>query len=114
MVVWQPHRCPMKMSPFAFVAMVMISAPAFAQSDACHDRYAQCVDRCSGRPQNLQESCSSSCEATANQSDSQMYGGQQSGQQMALPPEAEEARDEAPAKDDAPTKKAAVKGKKPL
>jgi len=97
----------MKLSPVFFVAMTLISAPAFAQSDACHDQYAQCVDRCGSRPQDLQGSCSNSCEAAANQCYSQVYG-QQSEQQISLPPEAEEAHDEAP------KKKAAIKGKKPL
>ena len=85
----------MKIIPFVVVAMTFVSAPAFAQSDACHDQYAQCVERCGSHPPTMQESCNSSCEAAANQCYAQVYG--QPGQ-VSVPADAQDAHDEAPRK----------------
>jgi hypothetical protein len=88
----------MKIIPFAFVAMTLVSAPAFAQSDACHNRYAQCVEHCGSQPPSMQETCSSNCENSANQCYSQMYGPSAQSGQVSVPSEAQDAHDEAPGK----------------
>jgi hypothetical protein len=47
-------------------SLVIGASGAFAQgnTDACHNQYASCTERCSTRPQAVQESCSSTCEST--------------------------------------------------
>jgi hypothetical protein len=93
-------------------SLVIASSGAFAQgnTDACHNGYGSCMERCSSRPASMQESCSNSCEANTNQCYTQMYGpkGAQSipsaaEQSSAQDPEAQNAHDEA---------KPAAKGKK--
>ena len=91
-------------------SLVIAASGAFAQgnTDACHNQYGSCMERCSTRPQGLQESCSNSCEANTNQCYSGMYGNKSSAQVVptapdqasAQEPEANAARDEAK-----PTKK---------
>ena len=88
----------MKIIPFVFVAMTLVSAPAFAQSDACHNQYAQCVERCGSHPPSMQEACNSNCENSANQCYSQMYGQTGQSSQASVPAEAQDAHDEAPKK----------------
>ena len=54
---------------------LMFAAPqAFAQQDACQNRYGACIDHCSGRPASMQESCASSCESQSNQCYVGLYG----------------------------------------
>lgn len=96
-------------SALAFVAFGGTGARAQGNSDACHNQYGACMERCSQRPQSLQESCSTSCEANTNVCYSQMYGPKtnpvgalQSGQN-----EASDARDEAK-----PDDRSAAKAKK--
>ena len=57
-------------------SLVIGASGAFAQghTDACHNQYASCVERCSTRPQALQESYSSTCESSTNQCYAGMYG----------------------------------------
>jgi hypothetical protein len=83
---------------------LVIAAPgAFAQgnSDACHNQYGSCMERCSTRPQPLQEKCSQSCEASTNQCYSGIYGPSSQSLQAvpdlssAQEPQASDARDEA-------------------
>ena len=86
-------------------SLVIASSGAFAQgnTDACHNSYGSCMERCSSRPAAVQESCSNSCEANTNQCYSQMYGPKSAGQSMpaaaeqssAQDPDAQNARDEA-------------------
>ena len=86
-------------------SLVIASSGAFAQgnTDACHNSYGSCMERCSTRPASMQESCSNSCEANTNQCYSQMYGSKSGAvsipsgaeQSQARDPEAENARDEA-------------------
>lgn len=86
-------------------SLVIAASGAFAQggnTDACHNNYGSCMERCSGRPASLQESCSNSCEANTNQCYSQMYGPksalqaiQASPAQASAPEEVRDARDEA-------------------
>lgn len=81
--------------------LVIAASGAFAQgnTDACHNQYGSCMERCSTRPQSLQEKCSQSCEMTTTQCYGGMYGPQSSQSvQTAAPagePEARDARDEA-------------------
>src|SRR4051812_44022678 len=84
-------------SALAIVAFGGTGASAQGNSDACHNQYGACMERCSSRPQSLQEGCSSSCESSTNACYSQMYGqsGQGGGVQMQPAPEARDARDEA-------------------
>jgi hypothetical protein len=79
---------------------LMFAAPqAFAQQDACQNRYGACMDHCSGRPGSLQESCASSCESQSNQCYVGMYGpstpamGQSEAAAPAAPAHDAEARD---------------------
>ena len=86
-------------------SFVIAASGAFAQgnTDACHNQYGSCMERCSTRPQSLQEKCSQSCEATTNQCYSVMYGQSSAAQTVqaapdqaaAQAPEVSEARDEA-------------------
>jgi hypothetical protein len=66
-------------------SLVIVSSGAFAQGkiDACHSGYGSCMERCSTRPAPVQESCSSTCEATTNQCYSQMYGPKSAGAEHA-------------------------------
>jgi hypothetical protein len=82
-------------------SFVIAASGALAQgnSDACHNQYGSCQERCATRPQSMQESCSNSCEAATNQCYSQMYGpGAAQGAQVTTAPsqepEARDARDE--------------------
>ena len=100
--------------PVAVVLLVLLllplagARPALAQgnSDACHNQYGACMERCSTRPASLQESCSNSCESTTNVCYGEMYGPGKAAQTVQPAPEASaqateagEARDEAkPAK----------------
>ena len=85
-------------------SLVVAASGAFAQgnSDACHNQYGSCMDRCSSRPQALLEKCSQSCEASTNQCYSGVFGPSSSqtiqpglDQSSAQEPQASEARDEA-------------------
>ncbi|MEA2978379.1 MAG: hypothetical protein QOF91_1637 [Alphaproteobacteria bacterium] len=86
-------------------SLVIAASGAFAQgnSDACHNQYGSCMERCSTRPQALQEKCSQSCEANTNQCYSGMYGQSSAApalqtapdQAAAQEPDASAARDEA-------------------
>src|SRR5471032_1911683 len=85
--------------------LVIASSGAFAQgtTDACHNGYGSCMERCSTRPASMQESCSNSCEANTTQCYSQIYGPKSGAQSIpsaaeqssAQDPEAKNARDEA-------------------
>jgi hypothetical protein len=57
-------------------SLVVIASGALAQgnSDACHNHYGSCVERCLSRPQSAQTSCSQSCETSTNQCYGKMYG----------------------------------------
>jgi hypothetical protein len=57
-------------------SLVVVASSALAQgnSDACHNQYGSCVERCSSRPQSVQTSCSQSCETSTNQCYGKMYG----------------------------------------
>lgn len=99
-------------------SLVIASSGAFAQgnSDACHNQYGACVERCSTRPASLIEKCSQSCELSTNQCYSGMYG--QSSQSQAVAPaaaasaqenEATEARDEAQPEETKPAAKSKKK-----
>ena len=85
-------------------SLVVAASGALAQgnSDACHNQYGSCMDRCSSRPQALQEKCSQSCEASTNQCYSGVYGPSSSQSLQPAPdqssgqePQAGDARDEA-------------------
>jgi hypothetical protein len=85
-------------------SLVIASSGALAQgnSDACHNQYGSCMERCSTRAQPLQEKCSQSCEASTNQCYSRMYGPSSAQTLQAVPdqssaqePQASDARDEA-------------------
>jgi hypothetical protein len=86
-------------------SLVIASSGAFAQgtTDACHNSYGSCMERCSSRPASVQESCSNSCEASTNQCYSQIYGPKSGAvnipsaaeQSSAQDSEAQNARDEA-------------------
>ena len=85
------------------LSLVIAASGAFAQanSDACHNQYGSCMERCSSRPQPLQEKCSQSCEASTNQCYSGIYGPSSSQTLQPVPdpsslePQASGARDEA-------------------
>ena len=91
-------------------SLVIAGSGAFAQgnTDACHNQYGACMERCSTRPASLQESCSNSCESTTNVCYGELYGPGKAAQTIQSTPapeasaqatEAGEARDEAkPAK----------------
>ena len=70
-------------------SLVIAASGAFAQgnSDACHNQYAACMERCSTRPQSLQESCSNTCEANTNQCYAGMYGNKSGAQSIQTTPE---------------------------
>jgi hypothetical protein len=76
-------------------SLVIAASGAFAQgkSDACHNQYAACVERCSTRPASLQESCSTSCEAATNQCYSGMYGNKSGAQTIQSTPAQASAQD---------------------
>ena len=86
-------------------SFVIASSGAFAQgnTNACHNSYGSCMERCSSRPASVQESCSNSCEASTNQCYSQIYGPKSGAQTIpsaaeqssAQDPDAKDARDEA-------------------
>jgi len=86
-------------------SLLIPSSGAFAQgaTDACHNGYGSCMERCSTRPASMQESCSNSCEANTNQCYSQIYGPKSGAQSIpsaaeqssAQNPDAQNARDEA-------------------
>jgi hypothetical protein len=85
-------------------SLVIAASGAFAQgnSDACHNQYGSCMERCSSRPQALQEKCSQSCEASTNQCYAGVYGPSSSqtlqpgpDASSAQEPQANDARDEA-------------------
>ena len=61
-------------------SLVIGVSGAFAQgnTDACHNHYASCTERCSTRPQAVQESCSNTCESGTNQCYAGMYGSSKS------------------------------------
>ena len=101
-------------------SLVIASSGASAQgnSDACHNQYGACVERCSTRPASLIEKCSQSCEMSTNQCYSTMYG--QPSQARNVAPaaaasaqenEATEARDEAQPEEPKPAAKAKKKKK---
>jgi hypothetical protein len=71
------------------LSLVAITSGAHAQgkSDACHDQYGSCMERCHTRPESLRASCSSSCEANTNTCYSGMYGGSSSAQTIQVTPE---------------------------
>jgi hypothetical protein len=89
-------------------SLAIASSGAFAQgnTDACHNGYGSCMERCSTRPASVQESCSSSCEANTNQCYTQIYGLRSAAenipsaaaQSSAQDPDARNARDEAATK----------------
>ena len=87
-------------------SLVIVASGAFAQgnSDACHNQYGSCMERCSTRPASMQESCSTSCEANTNQCYAGMYGGKSSAQVIPTAPEQAAAQDTeaATAHDEAP------------
>jgi hypothetical protein len=95
------------MKPFTllFAALLAFAAPgalAQGQGNACSNQYGSCMDRCSSRPQSLQESCSQLCEANTNHCYEGLYGttpqGDQAAGTVSTPePEARAARDEAKA-----------------
>jgi hypothetical protein len=101
-------------------SLVIAASGAFAQgnSDACHNQYGSCMERCSTRPQGLKESCSNSCETNTNQCYSTMYGNKSGAQSIqtapeqasAQAPEATDASDEA--KPEAKVEKKSKKKKK--
>jgi hypothetical protein len=95
-------------------SLVIGASGAFAQgnTDACHNQYASCTERCSTRPQAVQESCSSTCESTTNQCYASMYGNKSGAQSIQTTPE--QASGEEPlASDEAKTAaKAEAKPKK--
>jgi hypothetical protein len=83
-------------------SLVIGASGAFAQgnTDACHNQYASCTERCCTRPQAVQESCSNTGESGTNQCYAGMYGSKSAAQAIQSTPEqasAEEplARDEA-------------------
>lgn len=86
---------------FLASAFVIVASGANAQgtSDACHNQYGACMERCASRPASLQESCSNSCESSTNACYSQMFGpGSQQGSQAGpttIDSEGRDARDEA-------------------
>jgi hypothetical protein len=67
-------------SAFAILASGSSGAVAEGNSDACHNQYGACMERCATRPQSLQEGCSSSCESSTNACYTQMYSQQSGGQ----------------------------------
>jgi hypothetical protein len=102
----------MKTAFLVLTSLVIAASGAYAQgkSDACHNQYGSCVERCSTRPQSVQASCATSCEANTNQCYSVMYGNKSGAQLIQTAPEqasAQEpdARDEAEAKAEAKPKK---------
>jgi hypothetical protein len=90
-------------------SLVIVASGAFAQgnSDACHNQYGTCMERCSSRPASMQESCSTSCEASTNQCYAGMYGSKSSAQVIPAAPEQAAADDNEAntARDEAKTKK---------
>jgi hypothetical protein len=80
-------------------SLVIAGSGAFAQqggSDACHNQYGSCMERCATRPQGLQESCSNTCEATTNQCYAGMYSAKPGAASIQSAPDqgsADEARD---------------------
>jgi hypothetical protein len=79
-------------------SLVIAASGASAQgnSDACHNQFAACVERCATRPQSRQEKCSQTCEANTNQCYSGMYGQPSAAQTLQTAPAQEaETRDEA-------------------
>jgi len=92
--------------------LVIATSGAFAQgnTDACHNNYGSCMERCSSRPASVQESCSNMCEATTNQCYSQLYGPKSAVQSIPAAAEQSSAQDpDAQARDEA---KPATKSKK--
>lgn len=101
-------------------SLVIAASGALAQgnTDACHNQYGACMERCTTRPAGLQESCSSSCETSTNQCYSSMYGNksnaqviQTSPQASGQEPEARAANDEAKPEDVKPEGKRSKKKK---
>jgi hypothetical protein len=87
---------------FLASALTLVASGAFAQgnTDACHNQYGSCMERCASRPQSLQEACSNSCESTTNACYGNMYGPRSNAVNVAPAPageaaEARDARDEA-------------------
>jgi hypothetical protein len=76
-------------------SLVIASSGAFAQgnTDACHNSYGSCMERCSSRPAAVQESCSNSCEANTNQCYSQIYGPRSGAQSIPSAAEQSSAQD---------------------
>ena len=97
-------------------SLVIVASGAFAQgnSDACHNQYGSCMERCSTRPASMQESCSTSCEANTNQCYAGMYGGKSSAQVIPTAPEQAAAQntEAATAHDEAKVKTKTKKHKK--
>jgi hypothetical protein len=89
-------------------SLVIAASGAFAQgnTDACHNQYGSCMERCSTRPQSFQEKCSQSCEMNTNQCYTGIYGQSSAAQtiQTAPEPEASDARNEAEPETAAPAK----------
>lgn len=84
----------------AVLGFAASGAMAQGQGDACSGQYGSCMDRCSSRPQSLQESCAQMCEANTNRCYDGLYGtaprdGQAAGPVSSAEPEARAARDEA-------------------
>lgn len=78
----------------AALGVVASGALAQGQGDACSNQYGSCMNRCSSRPQSLQESCSQLCEANSNHCYEGLYGtAPQDGQTASgEPPQNAEAR----------------------
>jgi hypothetical protein len=76
-------------------SLVIASSAAFVQgnTDACHNSYGSCMERCSTRPAAVQEACSNSCEASTNQCYQQIYGPRPGAQ--SIPSAAEQSDSEA-------------------
>ena len=76
-------------------SLVIAASGAFAQgnSDACHNQYGSCMERCTSRPASMQESCSNSCEANTNQCYSGMYGNKSSAQVIPSAPDQASAQE---------------------
>jgi hypothetical protein len=102
----------MKTAFLLLTSLVIAASGAHAQgnSDACHNQYGSCMERCSTRPQAVQTSCSSSCEANTNQCYSGMYGNK-SGAQLIQSAPAQAAAQEPEASDTGAEPKAEAEAK---
>ena len=87
---------------FLTSSLVIGASGAFAQgnTDACHNQYASCMERCSTRPQGLQEGCSSTCEQSTNLCYCGIYGSKSGAQAIQSMPD-QAAADQSEARDEA-------------